>query len=48
MTQQVTPQEQVQSLMVQAMWLFQVAVGLAVAGSVLLFLPKIISKKEKE
>jgi len=39
---QAQQQEQVQALMVQAQWLSSVMIGLAIAGGVLTFLPKII------
>lgn len=54
MNQQIVPQEQIQAqeqvqpLMVQAMWFSSVLTGLAVAGGVLFLLPKIISLVKKE
>ncbi len=51
MIKEIQTQEQIQALTVQAMWIIQAVIGLAVAGGVMLFLPKIVGvvkeKKEK-
>lgn len=49
MNQQLQPQEQIEALRVQAMWLSTVIISLVAAGAVVFFLPKVVSMvKEKK
>ena len=49
MNQQLQTQEQIQALTVQAQWFQAVMIGLAAAGAVTLFIPKILGAvKEKK
>ncbi|GAJ16138.1 unnamed protein product [marine sediment metagenome] len=45
---QEQPQERIQALMVQAQWFSSVMIGLAVAGGVLILVPKIVGAVKEE